>query len=81
MRDLEVIRQIESVMAEEDELYRRAEGVHHFTPTDRERLHELQAHLDQCWDLLRQRRARREFGEDPDQARVRPVDVVEHYQG
>ena len=35
--------------------------------------------LDQCWDLLRQRRARREFGEDPGDAKARPVDEVEHY--
>jgi hypothetical protein len=36
--------------------------------------------LDQCWDLLRQRRARRAAGQDPDAAAVRPADVVEHYQ-
>jgi hypothetical protein len=36
--------------------------------------------LDQCWDLLRQRRARREMGQDPDDARVRPPEVVERYQ-
>ena len=42
------------------------------------RLGQLQVELDQCWDLLRQRRALREFGEDPDAARVRPADVVEN---
>jgi hypothetical protein len=36
--------------------------------------------LDQCWDLLRQRRARRQTGADPDEAQVRPPDVVERYQ-
>ena len=36
--------------------------------------------LDQCWDLLRQRRALREFGRDPDQAKVRPPKVVENYE-
>jgi hypothetical protein len=43
-------------------------------------LRQLEESLDQCWDLLRQRRARREFGEDPDQTTgVRPVSVVENY--
>ncbi len=80
MRDVEVIHEIEAVMAEEDQLYQRAEGGHGLTAEERERMQALQAHLDQCWDLLRQRRARREFGEDPDEATVRPVDVVEHYR-
>ncbi|MFQ6147078.1 DUF2630 family protein [Streptomyces seoulensis] len=44
------------------------------------RLGELERELDQCWDLLRQRRARVEFGQDPDEARVRPASVVEHYE-
>jgi hypothetical protein len=44
------------------------------------RLGEVEAQLDQCWDLLRQRRAKREFGEDPDEATVRPADVVENYK-
>ncbi|GHG45134.1 hypothetical protein GCM10012320_10750 [Sinomonas cellulolyticus] len=44
------------------------------------RLGEVEEQLDQCWDLLRQRRAKREFGEDPDEASVRPADVVEHYR-
>ena len=45
-----------------------------------ESLNDIQVELDQCWDLLRQRRAFREFGEDPEQARVRPADVVENYE-
>ncbi|HKY14529.1 MAG TPA: DUF2630 family protein, partial [Microthrixaceae bacterium] len=36
--------------------------------------------LDQCWDLLRQRRARRDAGEDPDEAMIRPEDMVEEYE-
>ena len=44
------------------------------------RLEELRIQLDQCWDLLRQRRALREFGEDPDLAEPRPPDVVERYE-
>jgi hypothetical protein len=44
------------------------------------RLHGLEVELDQCWDLLRQRRAKREFGQDPDEAEVRPPSVVESYE-
>ena len=46
----------------------------------RRRLRELEVALDQCWDLLRQRRARRDAGQDPDGAEVRPPGVVEGYQ-
>ncbi len=45
------------------------------------RLKQIEAELDQCWDLLRQRRAKREFGESPDDAQVRPAGVVEDYKG
>ena len=45
-----------------------------------EQLSALEVSLDQCWDLLRQRRARREFSQDPDQAAVRPASVVEKYK-
>ena len=45
-----------------------------------QRLAALHVELDQCWDLLRQRRARREFGEDPDRAEVRSPEVVEGYE-
>ncbi len=44
------------------------------------RLEALRVELDQCWDLLRQRRALREFGDDPDRAAVRPASVVENYK-
>ena len=51
------------------------------TPTSGSiRLGEIEVMLDQCWDLLRQRRAKREFGGDPDEAHVRPANVVENYQ-
>ena len=45
------------------------------------RLHTVEVELDRCWDLLRQRRARREFGEDPDVAEVRSERTVEGYTG
>ena len=44
------------------------------------RLEAIRIELDQCWDLLRQRRALREFGGDPDQAQVRPPGIVENYK-
>ncbi|MFE8947033.1 DUF2630 family protein [Streptomyces sp. NPDC007856] len=48
---------------------------------EQQRLGQLERELDQCWDLLRQRRAKAEFGENPDEARVRPATQVEDYQG
>ena len=45
------------------------------------RLHSVEVELDQCWDLLRQRRAKREFGGNPDEAQVRPERTVEGYTG
>jgi uncharacterized protein DUF2630 len=47
---------------------------------DQVRLEQIKVELDQCWDLLRQRDARREFGQDPDRAKVRPASVVERYE-
>ena len=48
---------------------------------EHERLRRVEVELDQCWDLLRQRRARREFGENPDEAQVRDARTVEGYTG
>jgi hypothetical protein len=48
---------------------------------EHDRLGRIEVELDQCWDLLRQRRARREFGENPDDAQVRDASVVEGYTG
>jgi len=52
----------------------------HESADDVKRLAHIEETLDQCWDLLRQRRALREFGRDPDAARVRDVDTVERYE-
>ena len=49
------------------------------SPATRDRLGSIEVQLDQCWDLLRQRRARRSAGQDPDEATVRPENVVENY--
>lgn len=74
--DETLLKRIERLVAEEQELYQRGE-----LDTDRQqRLDQLQVELDQCWDVLRQRRALREFGKDPDRAAVRPPSVVENYE-
>ncbi len=52
----------------------------HETPDDVDRLAHIEETLDQCWDLLRQRRALREFGRDPENAKLRDIDTVERYE-
>jgi hypothetical protein len=79
MDDPKIHGTIEQLVAEEHELWER-ESNGTATGGDRERLAEIKVSLDQCWDLLRQRRALREFGRDEDAAAVRPKDVVEGYQ-
>jgi hypothetical protein len=74
--DGSVLTHIERLVKEEERLYGHSE----LTGDDRVRLDELKVQLDQCWDLLRQRRALREFGEDPDKARVRAAKIVENYE-
>jgi hypothetical protein len=75
--DKNVLSHIEHLVAEEKELYAEKE----MTDTQRGRLAAINVELDRCWDLLRQRRALREFGRNPDEADVRPAGVVENYKG
>jgi Protein of unknown function (DUF2630) len=70
---------IEQLVAEEHELWER-EAAGNATESDRRRLQDLKVSLDQCWDLLRQRRALSEAGRDPDDASVRRPEVVERYE-
>jgi hypothetical protein len=79
MDDAEVIRRIGALVDEEHELERSVSAGGPGDDAER-RLRDLEVALDQCWDLLRQRRARRGTGADPDEAQVRPPDVVERYQ-
>lgn len=74
--DRSVLSHIDQLAREEERLYGQSE----LADNDRIRLAELKVELDQCWDLLRQRRALREFGEDPDKARVRPAKIVKNYE-
>jgi hypothetical protein len=74
--DKSLLQHISELVEEEKQL--RAAN-HGLAGDDRRRLDTVERQLDQCWDLLRQRRAREEFGENPDEARERPVDEVESY--
>jgi hypothetical protein len=79
MNDLEIVARIGALTDEEHALERAHAG----TPLSKDELARLRAvevALDQCWDLLRQRRGRREAGEDPSEAVARPEAVVEGYE-
>lgn len=79
MDDGQIRGSIEQLVAEEHELWEReAAGV--ATDDDRRRLETVKVSLDECWDLLRQRRALREFGLDREAASARPPEVVERYE-
>jgi len=79
MDDIEIVRHIGELAEEEHGLERSKEGVG-LSDDDHARLRALEVALDQCWDLLRQRRARRAAGQDPDAAHVRPEGTVEGYR-
>ena len=74
--DQPVRKHIEQLVKEEH----RLRGEKSLAPPDHKRLEDIQVELDQCWDLLRQRRALREFGDDPNHARVRSKEIVENYE-
>ncbi|HEX6652507.1 MAG TPA: DUF2630 family protein [Thermoleophilaceae bacterium] len=83
MTDESVAARIERLVAEEHDLLQQEQRDR--TDTDRldqdhDRLEDVRVELDRCWDLLRQRRALRDAGGDPDDAEVRDADVVEKYQ-
>jgi hypothetical protein len=79
MDDAEIVKRIDDLVAEEHRL-EREHAEDGLSDGDRGRLEALEVQLDQCWDLLRQRRARRDAGQDPGAAQVRDPEVVEHYQ-
>lgn len=80
MDEQQIHQRIAGLIDEEHELRQMVSRHELDTADERARLAEIEANLDQCWDLLRQRRARRNAGEDPDLAEPRPVDVVEDYE-
>ena len=75
-----MIRRIDRLVEEEHRLRSHVSTGDSVSDADRRRLQELEVGLDQCWDLLRQRRARRHAGQDPDAATARDPDTVEHYR-
>jgi hypothetical protein len=78
MNDKVVLDRIGALVEEEHALERQAAG-EGLDDDQQDRLRELEVQLDQCWDLLRQRRARRDAGLDPDDAHTRPETTVEGY--
>jgi hypothetical protein len=74
--DESVLGKIRQLVHEEQSIYGKSDMSDH----DQVQLQKIQVELDQCWDLLRQRRAKREFGQDPNEAHVRPASVVEKYE-
>ena len=67
-------------LVEEERNLRERHGARPLDAPERLRMEEIEIQLDQCWDLLNQRRALREFGTDPNQAKVRGEEAVEGYQ-
>ena len=83
MADESVLTHIEALVDEEHGLRQRERGDatdEQALADDRARLEAVEVELDRCWDLLRQRRARRGAGGDPEDVRARDADTVEHYQ-
>ena len=80
MDDGRIMNKIDELAREEHELFEK-ESHGKASDAERERLKRLQVTLDQCWDLLRQRRARRAAGQNPDGAQVRDEKIVESYIG
>ncbi len=74
--DHSVLKHIQHLAAEEHKLYRQTS----LGDTESARLKKIEVELDQCWDLLRQREARRAAGQDPNKAHVRPPGIVENYK-
>jgi hypothetical protein len=77
--DEQIESQIEKLEEEREQLHARESGDDPTRDQDADRLEEIRVHLDQLWDLLRQRRALRDAGQDPEEASERSREVVEHY--
>jgi Protein of unknown function (DUF2630) len=80
VEDQQVLDRINALMDEEHRLLNAHASGQAMSDAERQRMERLEVTLDQCWDLLRQRRGRRHAGQDPDEAQVRPASVVERYQ-
>jgi len=80
MTDQPLLDRINQLAHEEEDLWRQAGSGGGLGAEEQARLETIGVELDQCYDLLHQRQARREFGLNPDEAAVRPAEVVERYQ-
>ena len=80
-KDQDILAQVNKLVAEEQELRNKLQHHEIDESEEQRRLRAIEVALDQCWDLLRQRRALRETGGDPREARVRPANEVEGYLG
>ena len=76
MEDSTVLQHIRKLIEKEEALYSKSD----LDYKDKQRLHKMEVELDQCWDLLRQRRALRDVGKNPDDAELRPSRIVENYE-
>lgn len=74
--DQSILEHIQQLTAKEERLYSNPD----LTEEDIADLHKVKSELDQYWDLLRQRRAFRDAGEDPERAKMRSADTIEHYK-
>lgn len=79
MDDRDILEEIGKLVDEEHQLEHQHTAAE-LGEEDQARLKDIEVALDRCWDLLRQRRARRNAGLDPDQAEIRPAETVEHYR-
>jgi len=79
--DVDVLARIEALVEEEHQLRARRESDQLSADAEHQRLQAVEIELDRCWDLLRQRRALRDSGQDPEQASPRPGEQVEGYLG
>jgi hypothetical protein len=79
MDDKQILAQIDELIRTEHELREKVAEGELSAGAEQQQLRQVEEALDQCWDLLRQRRARKEFGESPDEAAPRPPQEVEGY--
>ncbi|WP_295721561.1 DUF2630 family protein [Mucilaginibacter sp.] len=76
MEDNQVLSHIKNLTVTEEELY----GKENLTDEDIKQLHKIQLDLEQCWDFLRQRRALRNAGDNPDDAEIRDAETIKNYK-
>jgi Protein of unknown function (DUF2630) len=80
MDDATILQNVHDLVEEEHQLRTRLEAGEISKAEEHARLSQLEEQLDQCWDLLRQRRARRDVHLDPEESAARPIDEVEGYE-